>query len=1113
MSSGGSRLHFKGGPWTNTDDQILLAALSSGNRDWERIASHLKKTAAQCRERWESYLDPRLHLREEWTVEEDALLVELHQLFPFQWKLISSQLTKKSALRYIRPPWLCQKRYTQLHDIFTFEQQQSGGGGSASSTKTLEQFIKERERAWRAPQSHEEAPARLDTVTGGEANTNREEMLNVVIGRLANQDRKKGLRKERQRQLEEASFLAKLQNQREAMESGTLSSRQHKRMRKALEEDGEEDDEEEEEEEEDALPPSRIREIEEQDEEDEGEEEGRRRWGKEGQASRTKKAFSPMSVEKGEVQAGTQAKSRVLLKSLTNVSRAAAASAKNLLHGVGGGISKISSSSTKLKQQQNGNSKMKMNIEWDASSPVSAPPDSWRRARVCEEEEYETLPIISLKEGKDGILRPASSVPEKKKKKEEEEEESNEQQGKRGVAGLLSSSASSSSTPPPVAPSSVGGIQWDDLVLDSVIPSNTMMSGATPNSSSSLNMPMLANPSHSNIIGTGGGGGGVDLDLLFAHLPDVTPTHISSSVTSSSSSSRLPRPTAATTTTVTTNPAPAQSSDGSNRRSKKDEKEKMKNEYQGEVEGCGGGPSTISTSSSSLPSDFTEPLSVERREAKESESYCTSFSSSSSSSLSCESPPARFPLTDFPSPIPHLRSAPPGAGAATTTTTNSSASSNLFPSSSSFVPAAVCSSSASSFSSPTWSRRGCCRSRSLSRNDGVEEEERERVEQVGKGEGYLVNVGAGASTSFSSARMKRMRMKVEEEEENNNYHTWMKTHKEQLENELFSVYKNDLLSAPPPLSIPPAGRDAITQKEEEGEEGKRSKGEKEDDEHIPPHLQQIARQLVEDEVECISSSSCSSSCFSSPPGVAPAFPPSEFVHQALPLLQKKWDEVCEQHTAALLGNSPQQPSSSSPSSSVTPISHKDISELLHLLQVCFINDDLRARLQSEFFSFQHWAANYQSPLEKEEEEEEEAKEEKEKKKNKEENTLFTSTSVESASHRKGNQPQPPSLPHHTHSPVHHGVKSHPIFLPYFFLCDVYQNILKYWENVCEEREMYLQLLRTIMHDERHRMEEVLEEAEKSRQKWFAEERKWQLQYGCQFARQKEEEAEEEVKQS
>lgn len=288
MSS--ARLRFKGGPWTNTEDQILLAALSAGNRDWERVASNLKKTAEQCRSRWENYLDPRLHIKEEWSIEEDALLVELAQLFPFQWQLIASQLTKKNtAHHYIRPPWLCEQRYMQLKDMYEYEQKQQSTKVEGEPTVSLEQFMQQRERVWKAQQTHEERQARLDSVSGDASN--REEMLNIIVGRLANQDQKKGLRKERGRQLEEASFLARLQNQREARESGTLSLRQSKRMRRALAEDTD-------------LPGrKRVKgeggEFE--DSEDDSEEEPN---------------FTPIDVGKMERESGVQTKARTLLKDL-----------------------------------------------------------------------------------------------------------------------------------------------------------------------------------------------------------------------------------------------------------------------------------------------------------------------------------------------------------------------------------------------------------------------------------------------------------------------------------------------------------------------------------------------------------------------------------------------------------------------------------------------------------------------------------------------------------------------------------------------------------------------------------------------------------------------------
>ncbi|KPA76187.1 hypothetical protein ABB37_07945 [Leptomonas pyrrhocoris] len=235
-----SKLHFKGGPWTNAEDQVLKAALAQyGLRDWERVASMLtKKTSTQCRERWENYLDPRLNIREAWSLEEEEKLVELQSLFPSKFRLISEQLTRRTSTHYIRPAWLCEQRYLELKDEqehYVKQQQQKGTGESDEAARqSLEAFMAERRRRRNARKTHEERAARADTVSGERF---QQEMVDMATSRLANQDQKKGLRKERQRQLEEAAFLAKLESNREGIESGTLSLRQSKKMRKALEED------------------------------------------------------------------------------------------------------------------------------------------------------------------------------------------------------------------------------------------------------------------------------------------------------------------------------------------------------------------------------------------------------------------------------------------------------------------------------------------------------------------------------------------------------------------------------------------------------------------------------------------------------------------------------------------------------------------------------------------------------------------------------------------------------------------------------------------------------------------------------------------------------------
>ncbi|KAK7198707.1 Myb-like DNA-binding domain containing protein [Novymonas esmeraldas] len=237
-----SRLHFKGGAWTNAEDEVMKAALAQyGLRDWERVASMLtKKTSTQCRERWENYLDPRLHIHEAWSLEEEEKLVEFQALFPHKWRLIAEQLTRRTPNHYIRPAWLCEQRYLELKDeqeYYIKEQQQQlkdVPGGAAGEKQSLESYMAERRRRRTARKTHEERAARADTVSGERFES---EMVDMATSRLANQDQKKGLRKERQRQLAEAAFLAKLESNREGIESGTLSLRQARKMKKALEED------------------------------------------------------------------------------------------------------------------------------------------------------------------------------------------------------------------------------------------------------------------------------------------------------------------------------------------------------------------------------------------------------------------------------------------------------------------------------------------------------------------------------------------------------------------------------------------------------------------------------------------------------------------------------------------------------------------------------------------------------------------------------------------------------------------------------------------------------------------------------------------------------------
>ncbi|KAG5481537.1 hypothetical protein LSCM1_05556 [Leishmania martiniquensis] len=300
-----SRLHFKGGAWTNAEDEVMKAALAQyGLRDWERVASMLtKKTATQCRERWENYLDPRLNIHEAWSLEEEEKLVEFQALFPHKWRLIAEQLTRRTPNHYIRPAWLCEQRYLELKDeqeYYQKEQQQllkDVPGGAAGEKQSLESFMAERRRRRIARKTHEERASRADTVSGERC---EREMIDMATSRLANQDQKKGLRKERQQQLAEAAFLAKLESNREGIESGTLSLRQARKMKKALDED--------------RQTSGLVDEIEEAGDGDDASDEARG-------SGEGDEPFEAIDMYEDQQQAGLVKKQRVLMKDLTEQQR------------------------------------------------------------------------------------------------------------------------------------------------------------------------------------------------------------------------------------------------------------------------------------------------------------------------------------------------------------------------------------------------------------------------------------------------------------------------------------------------------------------------------------------------------------------------------------------------------------------------------------------------------------------------------------------------------------------------------------------------------------------------------------------------------------------------
>jgi pre-mRNA-splicing factor CDC5/CEF1 len=112
----------KVGQWSNVEDEVLKAAISKyGLNQWARCASLLaKKTAKQCKSRWQEWLDPSIK-KTEWSREDDEKLLTMAKLLPTQWRTIAP-IVGRTATQ-------CLERYQKLLD--EQESRESGDLGLA----------------------------------------------------------------------------------------------------------------------------------------------------------------------------------------------------------------------------------------------------------------------------------------------------------------------------------------------------------------------------------------------------------------------------------------------------------------------------------------------------------------------------------------------------------------------------------------------------------------------------------------------------------------------------------------------------------------------------------------------------------------------------------------------------------------------------------------------------------------------------------------------------------------------------------------------------------------------------------------------------------------------
>ncbi|KAK3018536.1 hypothetical protein RJ639_003893, partial [Escallonia herrerae] len=87
-------MEYRKGLWTVEEDRILTEHIRvHGKGSWNRIAkmTGLKRCGKSCRLRWVNYLSPGVK-RDDFSEEEDDLIIRLHNLLGNRWSLIAGRV-------------------------------------------------------------------------------------------------------------------------------------------------------------------------------------------------------------------------------------------------------------------------------------------------------------------------------------------------------------------------------------------------------------------------------------------------------------------------------------------------------------------------------------------------------------------------------------------------------------------------------------------------------------------------------------------------------------------------------------------------------------------------------------------------------------------------------------------------------------------------------------------------------------------------------------------------------------------------------------------------------------------------------------------------------------
>uniref|UniRef100_H3C734 V-myb avian myeloblastosis viral oncogene homolog-like 2b n=1 Tax=Tetraodon nigroviridis TaxID=99883 RepID=H3C734_TETNG len=100
--------------WTKDEDEKIAELVKKyGTINWTLISTHMsRRTAKQCRDRWQNHLDPQIK-KSAWTTEEELIVYKAHLVLGNRWTEIAKLIPGRSDLS-VKNHWKTIRKRAQM---------------------------------------------------------------------------------------------------------------------------------------------------------------------------------------------------------------------------------------------------------------------------------------------------------------------------------------------------------------------------------------------------------------------------------------------------------------------------------------------------------------------------------------------------------------------------------------------------------------------------------------------------------------------------------------------------------------------------------------------------------------------------------------------------------------------------------------------------------------------------------------------------------------------------------------------------------------------------------------------------------------------------------------